>query len=171
MSEASAIALGEEKRLDPASINASRLTGAIWVAILAIATLTSLIVSIVAGQPSRAAILSLVVAWLFAVAGLSVLALLWPVWSFRRTRYRLDDTGICIRRGVIWRSEVTVPRSRVQHTDVSRGPIERSFGLATLVIHTAGTEHASVSLGGLPAADSYPIRDYLIAGGDGDDAV
>jgi len=171
VSEANTVSLGDEKRLDPASINASRLTAGIWVVILAVATMTSLIVSIVAGQPSRGTILLLVGAWLLALAALSILALRWPVWSFRRTSYRLDATGIRIRRGVIWRSEVTVPRSRVQHTDVSRGPIERSFGLATLVVHTAGTEHASVSLGGLTAADSYPIRDYLIAGGDGDDAV
>ena len=42
-----------------------------------------------------------------------------------------------------------VPRSRVQHTDVSQGPLERNHGLGTLVVYTAGTDHAKVELGGL----------------------
>ena len=73
-----------------------------------------------------------------------------------------------IRRGVVWRSEISVPRSRVQHTDVSQGPLQRRFGLATLILHTAGTHHASVSLAGLPHAAALAIRDYLIEGGAGD---
>ena len=54
--------------------------------------------------------------------------------------------------------------------DVSEGPIERSFGLATLVIHTAGTEQAAVSLGGLARDTAFRVRDWLIGGGE-DDAV
>jgi membrane protein YdbS with pleckstrin-like domain len=58
----------------------------------------------------------------------------------------------------------------VHHTDVSRGPLERGIGLATLIIHTAGTEAASVTLGGLPGDAALEIRDHLIEGGR-DDAV
>ncbi len=61
-----------------------------------------------------------------------------------------------------------MPRSRVQHTDVSQGPLERRFDLATLVLHTAGTQHAAVSLGGLSHKAALAIRDYLIEGGAGD---
>ncbi len=85
-------------------------------------------------------------------------------------RRDFNDKGIRIRSGVVFRSVVSVPRSRVQHTDVSRGPIERSHGLATLIVHTAGTEHASVTLSGLAESDANAIRDYLIDVGD-DDAV
>ena len=58
-----------------------------------------------------------------------------PLW-----RYRVDADEIEIWSGVLWRQAVVVPRSRVQHIDVSQGPIERSYGLATLSIHTAGTQ-------------------------------
>ncbi len=68
-------------------------------------------------------------------------------------------------------SVVTVPRSRVQHTDVSQGPIERTYDLATLIIYTAGTHYASISLGGLSHETALFIRDHLIAGGEKDDAV
>ena len=71
---------------------------------------------------------------------------------------------------MLWRSVSSVPRSRVQHTDVSQGPIERLFELSTLIIYTAGTEHASISLSGLPRATALEIRDHLIEGGQ-DDAV
>ena len=104
------------------------------------------------------------------VIGIGLLNLAWPAVRYRHISYRVDTTGIRIRRGVVWRSETSVPRSRVQHTDVARGPIERSFGLATLIIHTAGTENASVTLSGLAESDAYPIRDYLLESGD-DDAV
>ena len=63
---------------------------------------------------------------------------------------------------MIWRSVVSVPQTRVQHTDVSQGPLERALGLATLIIHTAGTQNASVSLGGLRREDAQRIRDYLV---------
>ncbi|HQX83726.1 MAG TPA: PH domain-containing protein, partial [Vicinamibacterales bacterium] len=75
-----------------------------------------------------------------------------------------------IRRGVIWRRVVNVPQTRVQHTDVSQGPIERSHGLSTLIVHTAGTEHAQVALPGLSREDALALRDQLLPR-DGRDAV
>ena len=72
---------------------------------------------------------------------------------------------------MIWRSICSVPRSRVQHTDVAQGPIERTYDLATLIIYTAGPQHASISLDGLSHETALLIRDHLIAGGETDDAV
>ena len=56
----------------------------------------------------------------------------------------------------------------MQHTDVSQGPLERRFGLATLVVHTAGTAHASVELPGLQHAVAIEVRDFLVTAGRGD---
>ena len=94
---------------------------------------------------------------------------LWPGWRYRHTRYRLDSQGLTIRRGVYWRSLTSVPKSRVQHTDVLQGPLQRRFELATLVVHTAGTQNASVSLDGVSYVDALPLRDALIDQGDRDD--
>ena len=77
-------------------------------------------------------------------------------------QYKVDPRGIGIRSGVVWRRVVSVPRSRVQHTDVSQGPIQRHLGLATLVVHTAGVVNASVTLGGLDRDIAVGIRDFLI---------
>ena len=103
-----------------------------------------------------------------AIATMATFISWWPGVSYRHTDYRISDQGLRIRRGVLWRSVGNVPRSRVQHTDVSQGPVERYFGLATLVVYTAGTHHASTSLRGLPHERALLIRDHLIAGGKGD---
>ena len=109
-------------------------------------------------------------AWLAFVILLAIIAIFWPALEYRYSSYRLNPERIEIREGVYWRHVVTVPRSRVQHTDVSQGPIERQLGLATLILHTAGTEHATVRLPGLAHATASSIRDHLVAGGI-DDAV
>lgn len=88
---------------------------------------------------------------------------------FRRARFALTDDGLRIRRGVFWQSEILVPRSRVQHTDLNRGPIDRQLGMASLKVYTAGTKLASVSLDGLPDARAVELRDALVS--DDDDAV
>ncbi len=88
---------------------------------------------------------------------------------FDRTRFRLDDHGLLIERGVFWRSVTRVPRSRVQHTDINRGPLDRHLGLAGLRVYTAGTLMASVGLEGLPAERALELRDELI--NTEDDAV
>jgi membrane protein YdbS with pleckstrin-like domain len=161
---------GRYHRLDPRWITATRLTGAIWVAILALVTGVGLFVILLAGDAPAAVKILLVIVW-FALGGLfAVWTLVWPPIRYRYAAYRVSRDGIEIRGGVLWRSVVSVPRSRVQHTDVNQGPLARSFGLATLILHTAGTEHAAVPLSGLPRDRAYAVRDHLLGGGE-DDAV
>jgi membrane protein YdbS with pleckstrin-like domain len=78
---------------------------------------------------------------------------------------------LLIQRGVLWRTETRVPRTRIQHTDVSQGPLERSFGLATLVVHTAGTRFAVVDLPGLLTSDAEALRDALLGAIADDDVL
>ena len=87
----------------------------------------------------------------------------------RRTHWLLDDRGLQVRRGLVWKHELLVPRSRVQHLDIERGPIERRFGLATLVVHTAGTRLHALRQPGLRDADALALRDALLPEADRDD--
>lgn len=104
--------------------------------------------------------------WLAAVTVALVVG--WRLGNARwsRTVFALDDAGLRIRRGLFWRSETLVPRTRVQHTDINRGPLDRKLGLASLKVYTAGTKLASVSLDGLPAERAIELRDALVAAGD-----
>jgi uncharacterized protein len=85
------------------------------------------------------------------------------------THWRLDARGLQVRRGRMFRREVLVPRSRVQHLDLERGPIERYYGLATIVVHTAGSRLQALRQSGLAEADAVALRDALVPDADVDD--
>ena len=74
----------------------------------------------------------------------------------------MDEAGLEIQRGVYWRATTNVPRSRIQHTDVSQGPLERRHGLGTLIVYTAGTQHSEVKLPGLDFTLARRIRAHLL---------
>jgi membrane protein YdbS with pleckstrin-like domain len=168
--EPSPIADGVEHSLDPRWIQVERIGGWIFTAPLVAGLLGALaLVVVLAPLPgwikAVAALFGLV-----AAAGLAWLAHRWPEVAHRHASYKVDARGLEIRRGVVWRKVINVPRSRVQHTDVAQGPLERGYGLARLVLYTAGTEHARVELRGLDHATALRLRDHLVAG-EGDDAV
>lgn len=89
----------------------------------------------------------------------------WGIWlagrQYRRTFWRLDRQGLAVRRGHLWWRETRVPTTRVQHLDIQRGPIQRRRGLATLVVHTAGTANSSVTIPHMDVADAEHLRGQL----------
>lgn len=91
-----------------------------------------------------------------------VLAFFYGSARWRRTRYALTPQGLRIQRGVWWRSDTVVPRSRVQHTDLHRSPLDRALGLAGLHVYTAGSELGRVALNGLSVERAEALRDALI---------
>ncbi len=158
-----------DRKLDPGSVTVARISAAIALLILAVPLVATAILVLFFAGPTPAILLRLGAGALVFLA-FAGWCLYWPSLRYRHASYRVAEAGLWIRRGVVWRSEISVPRSRVQHTDVSQGPLQRRFDIATLVLHTAGTQHAAVSLTGLPHAAALAIRDHLIEGGE-DDAV
>ncbi|MGB3393161.1 MAG: PH domain-containing protein [Stenotrophomonas sp.] len=107
-----------------------------------------------------------------AGAAIGVLAGAWFGWRrHQRTFWRLDAQALGVRRGHLWHSESLVPVSRVQHLDLRRGPLQRAAGLATLIVHTAGTRMNTVVIAGLEQADAERLRDRLAHQLDHDDAL
>lgn len=167
---APSIADGVERPLDPRFIGVQRVSRWLFVAPFTLMLLIPVAISAMLGVASFWLIAAQFTLWA-SVAGLLVWwAQSWPAMSYRRTSYRVDQKGIEIKRGVVWRRVINVPRSRVQHTDVSQGPLERGSDLGTLVIFTAGTHYARVHLSGLQHGMALRIRDHLLPGGT-DDAV
>ncbi len=166
--EAPAIADGIDRHLDPRVIPVQQ-AGA-WIFVLCFGTASLVVVLIVwaANRFSLPLLAGLGTLWVAFYGALAWHGHRWPAIAYRHTFYRVDDQGIEIRRGVYWRVIVNVPRSRVQHTDVSQGPIERRFGLGTLVVYTAGTDHAKVELSGLEHGTALRIREHLMPRAAGD---
>jgi membrane protein YdbS with pleckstrin-like domain len=89
----------------------------------------------------------------------------WAVWMpqrrYRSWGYRLDEEELHIRSGLWVRSHTIVPFGRVQHIDVTQGPLERRFGVGMLILHTAGTRNSAVALPGLGFEEAGRIRDII----------
>lgn len=171
MSEPDDIADGQNHLLDPRYIRLNRLVGAlVAVGVAAGALVGVVIVLTVADDLPGWAQLLVQAGWLTLLIGSSLVAFMLPRLHYLHTSYRVDAEGIEIRRGVLWRVVVNVPRSRVQHIDVSQGPLDRRYGLGTLVVYTAGTDHAKVALAGLEHGRALRIRELLLPPGS-DDAV
>ena len=152
-----------DHNLDIRYISYQRAVGLIATAAIGALSLTALIVFWVVGHRfSSGAFAATVVLWAVALAALWRLLHIWPEIEHRHSSYRVDEHGIAVRRGVYWRVVIHVPRSRVQHTDVSQGPLERRYGLGTLAIYTAGTDHAKVTVPGLDYRTAVQIRDHLL---------
>ncbi len=158
------IADGADHRLDPRVVPLQRLAGWIVAAATSSGLFLVFLVSWVADGPTLDGLLVRTALWVMVTGLLAWRAHGWPPTAYRHTSYRIDDLGIEIRRGVFWRVVINVPLSRVQHTDVAQGPLERRFGLGTLVIYTAGTDHAKVSLSGLEHTRALRVRQHLLPG-------
>lgn len=165
-----AVADGVERRLDPRWVSLRRTAGWIFAGVAGLGPLVPVGAMVLFAPFPGWVDALLLLNW----AGLALFlvwnAWRWPAIEHRHASYRVDRQGIRIRRGVFWQREIDVPRSRVQHTDVSQGPLERGHGLGTLVVYTAGTAHAKVELPGLDHGLALAIRDHLLPG-VGEDAL
>jgi membrane protein YdbS with pleckstrin-like domain len=162
VSESAPVADGLDHSLDPRVIAVQRIGGATFFGIFAAVSFVALNLADDGLTWLRFA------AWLTLVSLAAWHAWRWPPIAYRHTSYRVDEQGIEIRRGVHWRVVINVPKSRVQHIDVSQGPLERKYGLGTLVIYTAGTDHAKVELEGLEHGGALRIREHLLPSESGD---
>jgi len=90
-----------------------------------------------------------------------VLAATLPGLFYRGWRYRVGEEALELRRGVLTVKRSIVPYFRVQHVDLSQGPIERALGLARLKVHTAsaGTD---ASLPGVELERAEEVRRLVL---------
>lgn len=95
-----------------------------------------------------------VAVWMLAVAPRRR----WAAWG-----WALADDELHVARGVWTQVHTIVPLARVQHLDVAQGPLERTLGIARLVLHTAGTAHATVVLPGISRDTAERLRDTIRA--------
>ena len=102
--------------------------------------------------------------WLPAAVVLVLLSyplLIAPGRHWRAWGYEKGDRELAVAHGVLRQVHTVVPYGRVQHIDVAQGPIERSFGVTRLVLHTAGTAHSQVVLPGLRRETAEALRDEI----------
>jgi membrane protein YdbS with pleckstrin-like domain len=93
-----------------------------------------------------------------AVAGLLLLPFVGR--RFRSWGYAEREDDLLVRRGVLFSRLSVVPYGRMQFVDVTAGPLERSFRLATVKMHTAAAA-SDARIPGLEREEAARLRDRL----------
>lgn len=125
-----------------------------WLTLTAIAAVGDFVAQRQLGAPPGG------VAAPFALLGLWSVLFVAPA-RWRRWGWAFTDRELHVAQGWLTRVHTIVPVVRVQHIDVAQGPVERAAGVATLVLHTAGTANSVVVLPGLTPARAEEIRDAI----------
>jgi membrane protein YdbS with pleckstrin-like domain len=104
------------------------------------------------------------------VAALCVIVLgsIADVVAGRRVRawgYAEREEDLIVRRGVMFRRMSVIPYGRMQYVELTAGPFERAFGLATVQMHTAAAA-SDARIPGLPAVEAARLRDQLTSLGE-----
>lgn len=152
---------GKQHPVDPRTVRAARIIGFSVVLPISLGPPVLFTIGWAVGGIPGPVYLAILGMWLLLLASSLLVAYHWPAARHRHLRYLVEEDGLCIRRGVFWRTVIWIPITRVQHTDVSQGPLQRKFGLGTLTVHTAGTAGASISLAGLEHGIASRLSDHL----------
>ncbi len=101
------------------------------------------------------AVVLAVLAWAWLMIGRN-----WRSWGYTE---RQDD--LLVVHGALFRTLVVVPYGRMQLVDVVAGPIERSFGIVNVKLHTAAAT-TDAKIRGLRPDEASGLRDRLAALGE-----
>ena len=138
-----------------------RLDSRVRVVWLAVALGVALVGGALAGAADRFTLeLGLWVGPVVFVA-LAVLGVGYELARYRVWCFAIEDDAVVLERGVLTRVTSVVPFVRVQHVDTQRGPIERLAGLSSVVVYTAGSRGADVTIPGLTPERADAIQERL----------
>ena len=122
--------------------------------------------AVVAGTAAALTLGSAAAVSAVAVAIVAALAALWFVRNrFRSWVYQERDEDLIVERGVLIHRLSVVPYGRMQFVDVTAGPIDRIFRLATVKLHTAAAA-SDARIPGLERDEAARLRDRLAALGE-----
>lgn len=140
------------KRLSPQYLTVRRVLSAVWWALVAV--VPAALVLIFAKLTWLAAVMFL------AAAAIGVARFFFLARNYRSWGYVEREDDLYITHGVWFRTLTAVPYGRMQLVEVQSGPIDRSFGLATVTLKTAspGTD---ATIPGLAPEEASRLRDRL----------
>ncbi|MGH3089643.1 MAG: PH domain-containing protein, partial [Rubrobacteraceae bacterium] len=123
-----------KERLDPRAKTVWRISNVLWAGPLVAAGLgASWFLMFVAEAPF--------LLWILPALGAALLSALLifvtPSLSWRQWRYEIRPDEVDLQHGIFWVTRTLVPLARIQHVDTQNGPLQRRYGLATVVFYTA----------------------------------
>jgi membrane protein YdbS with pleckstrin-like domain len=127
--------------------------------------LVVVLIDLLAPHPAPTGLATAVFTALAAAAAAAI-----PAVRYRRWRYALRSRDLWIQHGTLWVTVSVIPYRRLQFVDTRQGPLDRLFGLAQLVVHTAAPG-TSGRLPGLDAAQAERLRERLAEVERDDDGI
>lgn len=143
-------------QLDPRVKNVWRLSDAIWITVVMLPVLGTFFGLTFLPEIAGLARILLIVSFIVWIAALVIWLLVLPPIRYARWRYEISPEYLDIAKGIIWRKRYIIPFIRVQNTDTRQGPILRMFGLSSVTVSTAASEHA---IPGLSVEVAEDVRD------------
>jgi membrane protein YdbS with pleckstrin-like domain len=105
--------------------------------------------------------------WGWVAASTGLIVVLMVVWSvvaprlrYRTWRFEIREDEVDLLHGIVVRTRQIVPMSRIQHVDTTRGPLQRRYGLASVVFYTAA---GSMTIPALSVERAAEVRDRIAA--------
>lgn len=138
-----------------------RLDSRIRVVWLGSALLTALVASVAVAVADRR--LFGIGSWVgpAVFVALAAFGVAYTLQRYRVWGFDIESDAVTLERGVVTRVNSVVPFVRVQHVDAQRGPIERIAGLSSVVVYTAGSRGADVTIPGLRPERAETIQAEL----------
>jgi membrane protein YdbS with pleckstrin-like domain len=77
--------------------------------------------------------------------------------------YAMREHDILFQDGLFWQKTTAVAFNRIQHIDLTHGPVERKYKIASLKFFTAGGSSVDLKIPGLPEKDAEQIRTLILS--------
>ncbi len=99
----------------------------------------------------------------FAIAVIVCLSFVFSYYSAKVSRYALREHDILFQQGLFWQKTTAVAFNRIQHIDLTHGPMERKYQFSSLKFFTAGGSSVDLKIPGLPKDDAEQIRAMILS--------
>ncbi len=88
-----------------------------------------------------------------------------PLYRYKEAKakgYAVREHDVTLRSGLFWKSEIIQPIRRIQHIELTRGPVEKRVGLANIVLYGAGSTGATFTIPGLSLRTAVRLRRVVL---------
>ena len=85
------------------------------------------------------------------------------ILAFPKKGYLLREHDVSYRSGLLFYKLTTIPFNRIQHVEVSQNIVEKSIGLSSVKVFTAGGSVSDLSIPGLLPDKAQQIESFLLS--------
>ena len=97
-----------------------------------------------------------------AIAFFAIASAIYGYYFAKSCGYYNGDFDILYKQGLWWKKQTALSFSRIQHIDISHGPLERRYKMATIKFFTAGGVASDLKIPGLPKELAESIRTEIL---------